>query len=288
MKTIILNSTNIVANTNNSRLTYQFPTGGIKLTHDDELCLTNLNVFYSWFNFNSSLYNNTVFTYTWIDSTTHTVTVPNSNLNIADLNAYFRSVMVANNHYMEDGADQVFFLELTLNVSKYAIQFNALTVPDTATATSLGWTVPSGATWTLPVTAVTPQITIPSNNNFGTVIGFNAGTYPTAPSGSNYSKLSDNAPQVSPITSMIVTCSLINNDIANPNELLYCFPIGDQAFGSLITPSIPEFSWIQAKVGYFSTITVEFRDQNFNRVQINDPQIVVILGLRNRKETITK
>ena len=284
MKTIILNSTNIVENTNNSRLTYRFPSGGIQLTKNNEICLTTLNIFYSWYNFNSTLYNNTVFTYTWIDATVNTVTVPNSNLNIVDLNAYFRSVMVANNHYMEDGADQVFFLELALNTSKYAVQFNAFTVPTTAQATTLGWTLPSGATWTLPVTAVTPQINILSTNNFKSVIGFNAGTYPTSPSATNFSKISDISPQVSPITSIIVTCSLIENDIANPNELIYCFPVPDVPFASLITPAINEFSWIQAKVGYFSTITVEFRDQNFNNIEVNDPQIVVLLGVRNKTD----
>lgn len=288
MRTIILNSTNIVPTTNNSRLTYRFPTGGIKLEADDEIALTNLNVFYSWFNFDQALYNNTVFTYTWIDATTHTVTVPNSNLNITDLNAYLRSVMVTNKHYMLDGADIVVFLELLLNVSKYSVQYNALTVPTTAEAATLGWTLPAGATWTLPVSAITPQLTILSTNNFGTVIGFNAGTYPAAPSATNYSKLSDQAPQVSPITSMVVTCSLIDNDIANPSELLYCFPIPDVAFGTLITPSIPEFAFIQAKVGGFSTITVEFRDQLFNKVSIQDPQIVVILGLRKRQERLGK
>jgi hypothetical protein len=192
--------------------------------------------------------------------------------------------MVANNHYLESGTNQVFFLEFVLNVSNYAVQFNALTVPTAAQAAVLGYTIPSGATWTFPVTQVTPQITILSTNNFRTVIGFNPGTYPAAPSASNFSKISDIAPQVSPITSLIVTCTLIENDIADPNELIYCFPVPDVPFGTLITPVIPEFSWIQAKVGYFSTVSVEIRDQNFNNVQINDPQIVILLGIRNTKK----
>lgn len=237
MKTIILNSTNIQPGSSNSTLVYRFPTGGIKLEENDQLALTNLSIFYSWFNFNSTLYNNTTFTYTWIDATVHTVTIPNSNLNITDLNAYLRSVMVTNTHYLLDGADIVVFLELVLNISKYAVQFNALTVPTAAQATTLGYTLPSGATWAFPISAVSPQITISSMNNFGTVIGFNAGTYPAAPSATNFSKLSDNAPQVSPITSLVLTCSLVDNDIASPSELLYCFPIPDVAFGTLITPS---------------------------------------------------
>lgn len=286
MKTVILNSTNIVPSTGNSKLTYRFPSGGIKLTEENQICITNLNIFYSWFNFNQNLYNNTLFTYTWIDGTTHNVLIPDSNLNLTDLNAYFRSVMVSNNHYLISGSNQVFYLELTLNVSKYAVQFNALTVPTSGQATTLGLTQPVGATWAFPVSVITPQINILTTNNFNKVIGFNAGTYPILPSVTNYSKLSDFSPQVSPITSLIVTCSLVDNDIAIPNELIYCFPIPESDFGSLLSPQINEFSFIQAKTGYFSTISVEFRDQNFNQVEINDPSIVILLGIRNKKDLL--
>ena len=287
MKTIILNSLNIVPNSNNTRLRYKFLGGGIKLEEDHEFCLTALNIFYSWFNFNQQLYNNTVFSYTWIDGSVNTVTIQNSNLNITDLNAFFRSVMVSNTHYMETaGGDQVFFLEIQLNTSLYAVQVNALTVPTTAQATTLGYTLPSGATWSLPVSAVTPQFTVPSTNNFGLVIGFAPGTYPSSPSATNFSKTSDFSPQVSPVNSILVTLNIVNNDVANPDTLLYTFTFGGYGFGEVIAVQPPEFSWIQAKTGYYTELEVEFRDQNLNQIAIQDPQMTVILGLRRRRDFI--
>jgi hypothetical protein len=290
MKTLILNSNNIVPNSYNSKLRYEFVGGGLRLSEDEEICLSKLSMYYSNFNFNSSLYNNVTFQYIWVDGVTYTVTIPNSNLSIDELNTYFRSVMVSNLHYLEDtSGNQYFYLQLQLNVSQYSVQFNALLVPTSAQASSAGLTQPAGATWSFPVSAVTPQIVIlPDPQNFKSIIGFNAGTYPTSPSATAYSKLSDIAPQVSPVSSFYLTCSLVNNDLINPPNLLYSFTTGDATFGSFLEPSIPEFSWIQARAGYYTSLTVEFLDQNFGQVQIQDSQMTIILGIRKKSEYLVK
>ena len=294
MKVLILGKDNIVQGSNNTRLRYNFIGGGVKLgqgvgTAGDQWCLVNAQLYNSWFNYDAQVYNNTIFTYTWIDGSVNTVNIPNSNLNVDDLNAYFRSVMVANNHYLlTSSGQQVFYLELELNASRYAIQFNAFLVPTSAQATTLGYTQPVGATWSFPVSSVTPQITILSTNSFGSTIGFNAGTYPTSPSGSNYSKLSDTAPQVSPVSSVIMTLNLVSNDIASPDNLLYAFTTGETAFGQIIPIQPPEFSWIDSKEGYFTSLEVGFVDQNLNPMRIQDPQMTIILGLRRRSEIMSK
>lgn len=287
MRTLILNQTNVVGG-NNNKLVYQTVQGGIKIEPGDQICLTTLNMYYSWFNFNNALYNNTSFTYTWVDGNTYTVSIPNSNLNIDELNAYFRSVMTSNLHYViSSTGDLVYFLELQLNASRYAVQFNAFLVPTSAQATTLGYTQPVGATWVYPVSAITAQINILASNNFGSIIGFNPGTYPAAPSASNYSKLSDNAPQVSPVSSIIMTCSLINNDITTPETLLYSFTPSNVPFGAIIEVNPPEFCWIEAKTGYYSQFVVELLDQNLQPFQIQDPQMVIILGIRKRSEYLS-
>jgi hypothetical protein len=288
MKNIILTSNNIVAGSGNSRFRYEFVGGGVRFTEDDEICLSNLSMYYSNFNF-QPIYRNQIFTYTWIDATVHTVQIPDANFNITDLNAYFRSVMVANTHYLESTAGQTFYLEFQLNPSRYKVQFNAFPVPTSAQATTAGLTLPSGATWAFPVSAVTPQITVPPlPQKFGNIIGFLPGTYPTSPSAVTYSKLSDIAPQVAPVSAYLITCSLANNDIATNENLIYSFNTGDAPFGSLITPTIPEFSWVQMKSGYFSSFSVEILDQNSGQIQFEDPQINIILGVRKKKEIIQK
>jgi hypothetical protein len=288
MKNIILTSNNIVANSGNSRFRYEFVGGGVRFTEDDEIALTNLSMYYSNFNF-SSVYRNQTFSYIWIDGSTNVITIPDANFNITDLNAYFRSVMVANTHYLESTAGQTFYLELQLNPSRYVVQFNAFLVPTSAQATSAGLTLPSGATWTFPLSPLTPQIVIPAYpEKFGDIIGFSAGTYPTSPSATTYSRLSDKAPQVAPVSAYLITCSLANNDIATNENLVYSFNTGDAPFGSLIQPSIPEFSFIQCKSGYFSSFTVEILDQNFGQIRFEDPQINIILGVRKKKEFMQK
>jgi hypothetical protein len=294
MKVLILGKDNIVPGSNNTRLRYNFVGGGVKLgqgagSAGDQWCLVSTNVHNSWFNYDAQVYNNTVYQYIWIDGSVNTVTIPNSNLNIDDLNALFRSVMVTNTHYLVTNAgQQVFYLELELNPSRYAVQFNAFTVPTSAEATTLGYTQPPGATWAFPITTVTPQITILSTNNFGLTIGFNAGTYPTTPSATNFSKLSDISPQVSPISSVVMTLNLVSNDIASPDNLLYAFTTGETAFGQIIPVQPPEFSWIDSKEGYFTSLEVGFVDQNLNPMRIQDPQMTIILGLRRRTEVMNR
>ena len=74
MKTIILNSTNIVPNSGNSNFIYNFPAGGTQFKND-EIALSNISMYYSWFNINQALYNNNVFNYIWL-GTTYVVTIP--------------------------------------------------------------------------------------------------------------------------------------------------------------------------------------------------------------------
>jgi hypothetical protein len=288
MRTIILNQNNVVPNTLNDTYTYRFPNGSVEF-QNDQVSVASISIYFSWFNISSattnSQYNNNAYTYTWYDAggaTTYNVVMPDGFYEVVDLNAYLQREMVLNGHYLLDPAGQfVYYLELVVNQTYYGIQMNSFPIP---TALPAFWSNPAGLTF--PLVATTPQITIPSNNNFGKVIGFNAGTYPAVVQSTDFSKLSDFTPQITPINSLILSCTLLNNKYSNPNTLLYSFTTQGTPFGSLISIQVPQFAFVDIVDGSYTDFTIQFFDQNLNRIYINDSNIVVLLVIAKKEKYI--
>lgn len=286
MKSLIINGTTVVSNGFNDTYKYNFPVGSVEFK-DDMIALSSINMYYSWFNITSgntgSRYNNNQFQYVWYNaagSATFTITIPDGYYSVAGLNSFLQSRMVANGHYLVNASGQfVYYLEFIENPNYYAVQFNSYPIP---TALPAGWTNPAGLTF--PAVATTPQIIISSTNNFSRIIGFNAGTYPSPVQATNYSKISNFTPQVSPVNSLIVSCTLLNNKYAIPSTLLYSFSPAGTVFGDLIVEKPPELAFVDIQDGNYTDFTIEFRDQNLNRIAINDPNLVILLLIKNRKE----
>ena len=85
MKTLSLNSGNIVPGTNNSQLQYNFPSGSIVPNEGDQIALSSILMYNSVFNFTAALQNNS-FTYYWIDGTPNTVTITDGFYDVDALN----------------------------------------------------------------------------------------------------------------------------------------------------------------------------------------------------------
>ena len=288
MRTLIISGNDLIPNDYyGNKYRYNFPVGSVSF-NDDQVAVASIQMYYSWFNISSastgSRYNNNSFSYVWYNgsgSATFNVVIPDGYYSVETLNAFFQSVMIQQGHYLVNGSGQnVFYLELTENPTYYAIQFNSFPIP---TSLPSGWTNPSGLTF--PATATTPQIIIP-NTNFQNVIGFNAGTYPTPTQSTTYSLLSQFTPQVSPVSSLVMTCNLVQNRYAIPSTLLYSFTASGVAFGELINEKPPELSFNDITDGSYNSIEVSFLDQNLNDVKLNDTQLVILLVVRNRKEYI--
>jgi hypothetical protein len=278
MKTLIINSTNVVSG-DNSRYVYNFP---INATFEkgDEIAVSSISIYYSWFNITSLLGNNT-FSYIWpVGPVTINVTIPDGFYTANTLNSYLQSVMITNNHYLIDTTgNYVYYFEFVENSSAYAIQFNSYPIPIVLPA---GWSTPTG--WTgYPVVASTPQIVIPSTN-IRYILGFNAGTYPTVVQATNYSKVSDFVPQFSPVQSCLVSCSLVNNNLAVPPNIIFGFAPTDVTFGSIISPSITYPTWNQVTPGSYPNFQIQFLDQSFNALPIRDTNLVVMLSIRNSSQ----
>lgn len=266
MKTLILNSTHLVGSDNNV-LTYNFPTGSVQFK-DNKVGLGRLSMYYSWENVSST---NNAWSYTWIDGTVVTADLPAGFYTVSDMNAYLQSIMISNGHYLKSSTGgNVFYVELTTNAVYYTVQLNCYAVP---TSLSTGWTNPG--TWSLPTTAKTPQATI---STLSSLIGISAGTYPSITQSSNYSTQSTSTPQITPVQSVLIACSLISNPLSNPTNLMYSFS-PNVTYGSLLSIEPAKSVLNDIQDGAYNQITIRFYDQTFTPLKIKDPNIVLLLEI---------
>jgi hypothetical protein len=195
--------------------------------------------------------------------------------------------MVQNNHYLLSGTQYVYLMTLGVNPTLYSAEVNCFGISD-ALATTNAWTLPAGATWVLPTNFIVPELIV-GTNNFGLVIGFATGSYPNAviagvPPAQTQTPafttdqqfLSTFTPQVTPVSGFILTCSLINNNYAVPNNLIYSFaPQG--TIGEQFTIAPNQYVFIDVLPAQYSRFQVSFIDQNLRPVVIQDPNMIIQL-----------
>lgn len=280
MPIIILTSNNLVnKNSGNNRLVYEFQQGGIQFKNN-EIALGTAQLYYSWDNISVANKNNT-YSYTWVNGLTYTVTMPDGNYSIDDINTYLQSVMVSNTHYLVNTAngDFIYYIQWETNETFYSVQLNEYVVPSVLPVNTA---LPVGATWVLPAVASTPRVNILANA-FRNITGFNAGTYPPAvPQATTYSVLSSIAPQVNPISSLQFTCSIASNPYSSQSRSIYATGVPETLFGGQILISVPEYAFTKLVDGNYNQFQVEILDQNGNPVILKDPQISIMLIIRDK------
>jgi len=304
MRTLALNSKNIVEGSNNSQLQYNFPSGSIQLHEGDQLALSSVSMYNSVFNITSTLQNNS-YTYYWIDGSSNTVTMPNGFYDVDSLNDFLHQTMLVNKHYLVEVAtgNFVWFLTLQVNVSVYKIEITCFPMTNSVYDTA-AYTLPSGATWAIQDATITPYIFIPATNIQST-LGFPTGFYFSGTGGASLTEpvitgvspdkvqnsaktaitvlQSPNVPQITSLTSYLITCSLINNNYSIPNTLLSAFP-PSAAFAEQFVFSPNQMSFIDCQPGSYGSFVVTLLDQNLRQITIQDSQIVILLVIRSKNE----
>ena len=277
MRPIVLNSTNVVSGSNNSK--YRFRFASTTSFKNDQIALSNINIYFSWFNITSQ-YNNNFFQYIWTDGGggyTYDVLIPDGAYEISTLNAYFQFIMVQNGHYLvDDEKNYVYYAEIVLNPTYYAVEIKTYPLP---TALPSGWTNPAGVMF--PAVASTPQVIIPATN-IRTLLGFDAGTYPSAVQSTAYNVLSQNTPQVATVQSVILLCSLLNNTLTNPNTFLYSIAPSNTQFGQLISVAVPELIFTDIVSGSYDSFEITLVDQNYVPLVVKDNNLIIQLVVRKR------
>jgi hypothetical protein len=194
MRTLIVNSSNVVANTNNSVFKYNFPAGNVEFMKGQKLALGSIQMYYSTFNITAAQGNNS-FSYVWVDGREITITIPDGFYEIATLNDFLHFVMVQQGHYLLDSAgNYYYFITLVVNSSTYQIDVNCFPISlatypvatytiGTYTASTITTSSPTTPVlWSRPTSPITPMFRVLATN-FRNIVGFQAGYYPQGQTG---------------------------------------------------------------------------------------------------------
>ena len=280
MQIIVLNSSNIIPNSGNSQFLYKFPS---TTTFKNSLIgVASISQYFSTFNVNQQNYNNNTYSYIWFDGLTYTVNMPNGYYSVVDLLNYLDDIMVSNKHYLLTTAGKfVYFLSFNINQTYYSNQLYAYLL-DTSIATTNTWTLPVGATWTIPTVPSVAQFYFPSNN-FSLLLGFNSNfTWPNTQTGFTTTQtiLSTQSPEKNPFNSFLVYCSLVNNTSTYPTNLIFSYTPQNVVFGAIAQYSPQTIGFSKITNGNFNNFTITIKDQNFNTVSFQDPQSTIILYIK--------
>jgi hypothetical protein len=282
VKLIAITNTSYVEKSENTFI-YSFPSSA-KFTNKSKVGLVSLSVYNSTFNITQSRGNNTV-TFIWPSATPVTVnwTIPDGYFSANDLNSWLQSQMFANNYYVtsNNGTNVVYFYEIVQNSVRYSIQLNSYYIPTSANATTLGYSQPAGATWAYPATNKTPQLTF--GTAFGSLIGMTAQTFPATVQSTNQSQISTITPIISPVNSYILTCNLINSKYSIPSNVFFSLPLNG-SLGQLISYVAPSVVYSDIAPNTYSNIIIQMFDQNFNKLELKDNEIVLTLAIDDSLE----
>ena len=299
MFVLVLNQSNIVQDGQNNKLVYKFP-NSVVLTNK-YIAVSSITMYYSWFNITQALGNN-IITYTFGDAqTVYTITIPDGLYEITDINNYCQFAMIANGTYYGDANFNYYPFDIYVNPTRYSVQLNTYLMPTATQASTAGTPYPTGGP-TPPTTPLNPIVTFPPN--FSTVMGYpanfasnnnlaNGYVAPTPPSASNnyvtktangtLSYLSSVAPQVQPNSNLLINLSNINNPYSQPSGIIYSLT-PSVAIGEIINDRPPNFMWNKMIDGTYNQLTLSFYGTNLQPLIIRDPQMTILLCIRDRDE----
>jgi hypothetical protein len=301
MRTLVLNQSNIVQDGQNNKLVYNFPNS--VLFKDSYIAVSNVSMYYSWFNISTAFSNNT-FSYTWTQgatTTTYTVVVPNGLYEIQTLNEFLQFTMINNGTYLvsASGGLNVYFAEFILNPARYAVQINTYQVPTSfaAYASPAPINITTGVALVPPTQTFNPVITLPAQINqvFGYAVNFatdantaNAYVPPVSPyisknTAGTLSYISTTAPNVQPNSSVLLSCSAVDNPYAQPTSIIYSIT-PSVAVGAIINEKPPAFMWNRLINGTYNQLRLVILGTNLVPLAINDPAMTIVLVIKDKTD----
>ena len=295
---LVFNQSNIVNDGQNNKLVYKFP-NSVKLT-DKYIAISNISMFYSWFNITRANNNNS-YTYTWVSgvsTNTYNIIIPDGLYEITALNDFLQFTFIQNNTYwIASNGDYVYPFEFLVNAARYAIQINTYLIP---TSLPVGASIPSGFPgWPTTTQNCTVTINYALNQIMGYPAGFtsdinlsNSFTPGPATASTNYatknsigtlSYLSSVAPQVQPNNTVLFSMSNINNPYSQPSSIIYSIN-PNVAVGEQISVSPPNFMWNKMIDGTYNELRLTLLGNNLQPLLINDPNMTFLLTIRDKDE----
>lgn len=304
MFVLVFNQNNITNTTTNSQLTYKFPNS--VMLKDKYIAVSSISLFYSWFNITKSDQTNFI-VFTWDSGnpalSNITITIPDGLYEISEINNYFQFYCIQNGFYWIQTAsgNYIYPFEIILNATRYAVQLNTFLVP---IATPAGYSIPANFVgW--PTVTQNPIISFPAN--FNIIVGYTAGFasnnnlgnayVPPSPSTKQQNFVSKNtvsptgtlsylsnlAPEVQPDSNVLFSISNINNPYSQPSSIIYSLS-PNVAVGEQIYQIPPNFMWNKMIDGTYNDITLNLLGPDLMPLIINDPQMTILLTIRDKDE----
>jgi len=240
-----------------------------------KLSLYSFSMYNSTFNISATLGNNT-FSIRWPGvANSYNFTIPDGYYAYSDLNAFIQYCCLSNKLYVVSNSQPSYFISLTQNNVRYAAQLNVLYIPSNTTAATLGYTLPSGATWAFPTTNQTPILTICSG--LQSYLGMlSQSVFPLTVQTTNQSFLSTSCPIVSPVYCYLVTTNLVSSSYNNVPTLFAQIPL-TASYGALLTVNNAQQQQVEIRDGVYSQIIVQFWDQSYNTLAFKDAELTLSL-----------
>jgi len=303
VKVLVLNKQNIVSGSSNSIFTYKFAST-TKFAKGSKIALSKVHMFYSWENI-TSVNNNMSFSYGWFDNVgtgtkNYTIDIAQGQYSIGDINDYLYAKLCERGHYLTYATEanatfgtsngnswstktKYVFIEMMENSTYYACQIRLYVLPFT-TGTYTKPTNVTGFEWAIPTLMTSsnlkaPKFIIPSTNNFKDLIGYASGSYGSGTLTSVGTKfedfLSTGVPEIDPVGSVLITCSIANNQYSSPNNLIDTFSYGDSDYGMLIKVEPNNLNWIKIHDSSYSDFTIQFLTPLYKKMYIKDDNTVI-------------
>jgi len=279
--TLCLNSTNVVTGSNNTSYRYSFIGGNFR-TDDCEICISQSTIPYAWYNISAAYGNNTFSLIFPTGATTQTINVTLSDgyYSVNDVQNIIQQTCITNKFYLiTSTGSYVYPFFLSYSSTFYKVQIICATIPNAADMATLGYTQPAGAP-ALPAATTGVQFV---TGTLGTYLGFaNATTLPAVATGVSQNFLSTQTPVGSTVNSLVFRCSLVDNNISMPSDIMDGCAI-NTSFGTNIIYDPSFEKWVKMKSGTYSSLTFSIADQNFNQIYSVDPNVAITLMIRPKK-----
>lgn len=275
---ILVNSQNYV-----SANTYKVQLSSTIDLNEYEVAIGQAYLYYSWYNIGSSQLNNDKFTLTIPrsgGSDTLNIVIPPGAYNISDLNNFLQYTLIQGGYYITNNTTglNTYYASFTLSPTSYAVQFNTSALPTSLPSgfSSGGMSFPASSNQHY-------QLTVLSTNNFGQLIGFSPGTYPSSATNvGSQTKSSDFTPNVSPISAVQMRLSCVYNPLSANSQLIHTFTSQGVAIGSIIDAS-PNFEQFIDCIGSHREITLSFYDQMGLPLSMLDKNISIKIVFRKKR-----
>lgn len=294
MRTLVLNTSNLVPDGQNNKFVYKFP-NSVQFTQNF-IAFASCAIYYAWFNITATQGNNT-FSYNWVSGAgpaiTYTIVVPDGLYEVATINQYLQFEMINNGHYLVNAAGaNVYYAEFIVNASRYAVQINTYLFP---IALPAGFTNPAGVVF--PSVSFNPVITLPAKMNeiLGYVVNFatdqntnNAfvppvSTFVSKLANGTISYISTTAPNVQPNSSLLFSITNIDNAYAQPTSIIYTL-VPVVAVGELISERPANFIWNKLIPGTYNELRMTILGTDLQPIKINDPAMTIVLVIKDKDE----